>query len=127
MEKGFKKIEDIEVWKRGCRLAVKIYEISRDGSFAKDFGLRDQVRRAAVSVPSNIAEGFERESDVEFKRFLNIAKGSCGELRTQLYIAKALNYIENTDAETLLIECKEISSMLSGLANRLKERISSKS
>ncbi len=126
MGKGFMQIEDIEVWKRGCRLAVKIYEISNKGSFSKDFELRDQIRRASVAISSNIAEGFERESDKEFKRFLFIAKGSCGELRTQLYIAKALNYIENNEAETLLKECKEISSMLAGLANRLRERINSK-
>jgi len=75
MEKGFKHLEDIEVWKRGSRLAVDIYKMSLEGLLSKAWGLRDQIRRAAVSIPSNVAEGFERESDVEFKRFLLIAKG----------------------------------------------------
>lgn len=127
MGKGFKQIEDIEVWKRGCRLAVDVYKMSQEGALAKDYGLKDQIRRAAVSIPSNVAEGYERESDIEFKRFLFIAKGSCGELRTQLYIAQVLNYIRKPDVETLLNECKELSSMLQGLIKRLKERINSKS
>jgi len=126
MEKGFKRIEDIEVWKRGCRLAVDIYKMSREGPLSKDWELRDQIRRAVVSIPSNIAEGFERESDVEFKRFLFIAKGSCGELRTQLYIAQALNYLEKEVVNELISECIEISSMLYSLINHLKEKITSK-
>jgi four helix bundle protein len=93
MKMMFKKIEDIEAWKRGCRLAVEIYKETNSDPFSKDWGLRDQIRRSVVSIPSNIAEGFERESSAEFKRFLLIAKGSCGELRTQLYIAQALEYI----------------------------------
>ena len=122
-KKYFRSFEDIEAWKRGCRLAVKIYEISQEGTLAKDFGLRDQIRRAAVSIPSNIAEGFERESKAEFKRYLLIAKGSCGELRTQLFIAKAINAIEKQRCDELINECTEISSMLSGLIHHLKTRI----
>jgi four helix bundle protein len=117
---GFDRIEDIEVWQRGCRLAVDVYSMSKAGLLSKDYGLRDQIRRAAVSISSNIAEGYERESDKEFARFLYIAKGSCGELRTQLYIAKALNYISNTDSDKLILECKEISSMLAGLIKYLR-------
>jgi len=79
---GFKRLEDIDAWKRGCRLAVEIYKITAIGKFEKDWGLRDQIRRASVSVLSNIAEGFERDTDAEFSRFASIAKGSCGELRT---------------------------------------------
>ena len=110
-----------------CRLSVQIYQISNKGKLVKDFGLRDQMRRSAVSIPSNVAEGYERESDTEFKRFLFIAKGSCGELRTQLYIAKALDYIQSEVFDSLLSECQEISRMLSGLANRLIDRINSQS
>ena len=72
------KFEDIEAWKKARELAREIYAISNEGLFARDFGLRDQIRRAAVSVMSNIAEGFERGGDVEFRRFLSIAKGSAG-------------------------------------------------
>ena len=126
MGKGFKRIEEIEVWKRGCRLAVDIYKMSREGPLSKDWSLRDQIRRAVVSISSNIAEGFERESDTEFKRFLFIAKGSCGELRTQLYIAQALNYLEKEVVNELISECIEISSMLYSLINHLKEKITSK-
>ncbi len=122
-KKYFRSFEDIEAWKRGCRLAVTVYEMSQEGTLAKDFGLRDQIRRAAVSIPSNIAEGFERESKAEFKRYLLIAKGSCGELRTQLFIAKAINAIEKQRCDELINECTEISSMLSGLIHHLKTRI----
>lgn len=122
MEKGFKTIEDIEVWKRGCRLTVDIYRLTGKGYFEKDWGLRDQIRRAAVSIPSNIAEGFERESSAEFRRFLFIAKGSCGEMKTQLYIAQALGYISKLEVEPLIKECVEISAMIYSLATFLKSR-----
>lgn len=122
----FKRIEDIEVWKRGCRLAVEIYKLTGQGQFGKDLGLRDQLRRAAVSISSNIAEGYERESSAEFKRFLLIAKGSCGEIRTQLYIAQALEYLSKSEAEQIIKECVEISSMISGLIRHLKEQNKSK-
>jgi four helix bundle protein len=71
----FKKLEDIDVWKRGCRLAVSIYKMTVKSPFDKDWGLRDQIRRSSVSIPSNIAEGYERNSLAEFRRFLLIAKG----------------------------------------------------
>jgi len=126
MKTMFKKIEDIEAWKRGCRLAVEIYNITNIDPFSKDWGLRDQIRRSVVSIPSNIAEGFERESSAEFKRFLLIEKGSCGELRTQLYIAQALDYITKSKVEQLINECKEISSMMSGIISHLRNQMVSK-
>ena len=122
-----KRIEDIEAWKRGCRLAVDIYKITAVGSFEKDWSLRDQIRRASVSIPSNIAEGFERNSNAEFKRFIHIAKGSCGELRTQLYIAEGIGYINKETVNPILQECLEISSMLSGLSKYLTKLGNSKS
>ena len=79
---GMDALEKLEVWKRGCRLAVDLYNALEQ---CRDYGLKDQITRSAISVPSNIAEGFERDSSREFSRFLKIAKGSCGELRTQLY------------------------------------------
>lgn len=124
MEKGFRKIEEIEIWKRGCRLAVNVYNATKVGELEKDWGLKDQLRRSAVSIPSNIAEGYERESDTEFRRFLMIAKGSCGELRTQIYIAEALNYIEKSASRNLINECVEISSMIHSLVSQLEKRLS---
>ncbi len=117
----FSKLEEIEVWKRGCRLAVNVYKLTAEGSFSKDWGLRDQVRRSAISIPSNIAEGYERSSNNEFRRFLMIAKGSCGELRTQLLISKAIGYESNDEMKNILQECTEISSMIQGLFNKLNK------
>ena len=82
-----KRFEDIEGWKKARELVAAIYAVSSKGSFAKDSELRDQIRRAAVSVMSSIAEGFERGGDKEFSQFLSLAKASCGEVRSQLYVA----------------------------------------
>ncbi|MDR0206178.1 MAG: four helix bundle protein [Bacteroidales bacterium] len=106
------KFEDLEVWKMSMRLTVKTYEFMRD---CRDFGFRDQIQRAAVSIPSNISEEFERQTNKEFIQFLYIAKGSCGELRTQLYLAKELGYIEKPDFDTLLDNAKHISAMIFNL------------
>jgi len=82
-----KYFEDLEVWKEARRLTNEIYGATRNDGFSKDFGLRDQIQRAAVSIMSNIAEGFERGGNQEFIQFLYIAKGSCGEVRAQLHVA----------------------------------------
>jgi four helix bundle protein len=116
----FKSFEDIEVWKRSCHLVCTIYDLTHNGIFSKDWGLRDQVRRAAVSIPSNITEGFERDSKAEFIRFLTISKGSAGELRTQVYIAKKLNYLNEKQYKMIIEELREISMMLAGLIRKLK-------
>ena len=79
-----KRFEDIESWKKSRELAKSVYRITLNQRFARDFGLRDQIRRASVSILSNIAEGFERDGDKEFIQFLSLAKGSCGEVRAQL-------------------------------------------
>ena len=118
-----KRLEDIEVWQRGCRLAVQVYRLSSEGGFVNDWGLRDQIRRSAVSIPSNIAEGFERDSDAEFNRFSKIAKGSCGELRTQLYISQAIGYLKKETADILIDECLQVSAMIAGLSRYLKESL----
>jgi len=111
----FKKLEEIEVWKRSRLLAIEVYRRCGNSPIAKDWGLWDQIKRSAISIPSNIAEGYERDSNPEFKRFLLIAKGSCAELRTQLDIADELNLIPKDAADYLLKECIEISSMLQRL------------
>lgn len=89
---AYRFFEELEVWKKGCRLAVRVYE-ALDGF--RDFGLKDQMTRSAVSIPINIAEGAERDSKIEFIRFLHIAKGSAAELRTQAYIAEKIGSISS--------------------------------
>nr|WP_035586589.1 four helix bundle protein [Hippea jasoniae] len=85
------KCENLDVWKKGCRLSIEIYKYFKD---LKDFGFKDQITRSSLSIASNIAEGMEKESDKEKIRFIEIAKGSCAELITQIYIGIEINYIE---------------------------------
>ena len=82
-----KKFEDLEIWQKARGVIREIYSISSVGEFSKDYGLKDQIRRSSVSIISNISEGFERDGNKEFLQFLSLAKGSCGELRAQLYVA----------------------------------------
>ena len=89
--------------------------MTSDSPFARDFGLRDQIRRAAVSVMSNVAEGFERYSRTEFKHFLSIARGSASEVRSQLHLARELNYVTEQDFRALYALCMEVSRMLAAL------------
>lgn len=113
--------EDLNVYKQARDLTNKIYEITRQGLFTKDYGLRDQLRRASVSVMSNIAEGFERGTNAEFIQFLFIAKGSCGEARAQLSIAFDQKYIDKNIYESLIDQCQRISGMLNNLITYLKK------
>src|SRR5258708_39195696 len=109
---AYQSFEDLDVWQRGCRLSVTIFE-----TFAacKNFTLKDQIQRAGLSIPCNIAEGSERGSTKDFAHFLNYSKGSCGELRTQVYIARKLKMLSKSSFETFVAETKEISAMLEGL------------
>jgi len=116
----YASFEDLEVWKRSCRLAISVYEGMRD---SRDYGLKDQMTRSAVSVPSNIAEGHERGTTREFIRYLNIAKGSIAELRTQLYIAKGVEALEARQATRMIAECKELGAMLHGLAQSRSPKV----
>ena len=120
MSNSAKRFEDLEVWKRSCRLAVEIYKITETGKIGKDWGLKDQLRRSAVSIPSNIAEGFGRDSDAEFKRFLLISKGSCAELKTQIYIAESITFIDKERSRPIIQECDEVSRMIGSLVKYLK-------
>lgn len=108
--------EELEVWKRSSRLAVSVLELIEP---VKLYALRDQMARCCISVPSNIAEGAERESDREFRRFLAISKGSAGELRTQLYIGIRAGCFPAEAAQPLVEEAKQISSMIEGLRKKL--------
>ena len=109
--------EDLEVWKRSYDLAVQVCGIFKD---CKDYGFKDQITRSAVSVPSNIAEGAERLSRKEFAQFLGYAKGSAGELRTQVMIGNRLGYIYDEIAQHLRQELREISAMIYGLAKSIR-------
>ncbi len=109
--------DNLIVWKRSTELAINI--IKSLGN-SKRFGIVDQISRAAISIPSNIAEGYERESNKELIRFLYIAKGSCGELRTQLIIAKEIGIIDEKILEDFIKEASEISYMLNSLINKRK-------
>ena len=115
------KFEDIESWKRARKLANQIYQVTGAGMFARDFRLRDQIRRAAVSILSNIAEGFERGGDKEFLQFLSVAKGSCGEARAQLYIALDRAHISQVQFETLASAAGDVSQLISGLMKYLRK------
>ena len=114
------KFEDLKVWQKAREVNLEIYKLSNKGSFSKDFGLRDQIRRASVSILSNVAEGFERNGNKEFSQFLSIAKASAAEVRAQLYVAKDLVYISNDEFTEVVNDLIEVSKMLSGLMSYLK-------
>lgn len=106
---------ELIVWQRSKALAVSIYRHTNEGNFVRDYGLRDQIRRAVVSVPSNIAEGDERDTNKESVRFLYIAKGSLAEVIMQLEIAGEIGYLNKEEKEQLLSECNAIGRMLGSL------------
>ena len=110
------RFEDIIAWQKAKEMAVLIY---KDFAESKDFGFKDQIQRASVSVMNNIAEGFERKTNNEFKQFLYIAKGSCGEVRSMLYLAKELNKISEKNFNILFVIVEEISKILSGFIKSL--------
>lgn len=117
------KIEDIVAWQNAIKLCDLIYDATDKTAFSKDFCLRDQIRRSAISIPSNIAEGFERESNRQFIYFLLIAKGSAGELKTQLHIAKNRKYISEEEFTTLHEAVTAISKQLGKFISYLRESI----
>lgn len=119
--KGFTKLEDIIIWQKSKTLAIDIYKTTYEPLFSKNFGLKDQIRRAAVSVPSNIAEGFGRGGTNEFKNFLSIAKGSLYEVKTQLIIAFELGLVDDQEKEKLINQIEEIAGLISGLIKYLKQ------
>jgi four helix bundle protein len=114
------RFEDLIVWQKARELTKKIYSMSSSGALSHDFGLRDQLRRASVSIMSNIAEGFERETTTDYLRFLVMAQGSCSEVRCQLYVALDAGYLDQTQFSVLMDATKEIGRMLAGLRASLK-------
>jgi four helix bundle protein len=114
------RFEDMAVWEESRALADTIYGVTGEGSFAQDFALRDQIRKAVVSIPSNIAEGFERDRRGEFVQFLRYAKGSAGEVRSQLYHARDRGYIEEETFEELRAEVVSLSRQIQGFIKYLE-------
>lgn len=115
-----RSFEDLKVWQVSMALAVTLH---RQVEHCRQPGLRDQILRSSVSIPSNIAEGFERQTNKEFIRCLYIAKGSCGELRTQLYICKELDLFRDGLVQEFIDQTREISAMLVGLIRTRYERL----
>ena len=113
------RFEELDVWKRSSRLCCDLYKSLND---LKDFGFKDQITRSALSIPSNIAEGYERNSNKEIANFLNYAKGSAGELRTQLYIGIDIGFIPKEKGRHWLTEVEELSRMLHGLIKSIRSR-----
>jgi four helix bundle protein len=109
------RFEDLIAWEKARELTREIYHITRKGAFAKDFGLSNQIQRAAVSIMSNIAEGFERGGRGEFQQFLSIAKASCAEVRSQLYVAFDIGYLNKEKFQELLAMAEEVAKILGGL------------
>lgn len=120
MSENITGFEDLIAWQKARALTKSIYRITGEGAFSRDFGLRDQVRRAAVSVMSNLAEGFERGSRAEFRQFVVIAKGSCAEVRSQLFTALDVGYLCENDHRLLDASAQEVSKIIGGLLASLK-------
>ena len=116
------RFEDLKVWQMAHDLSVAVYSLTKCGEFSKDWGLRDQIQRASVSVMSNIAEGFERYSRQEFKQFLSVARGSCAEVRSQVQLAKSLGYVSDADCSTIYEKCIALSRSIGGLRSSLDRR-----
>jgi four helix bundle protein len=117
----FRKFEEIQCWQKARELTAKIYNVSKREPFSRDFGLKDQIRRASVSIMSNIAEGFDRNGTAEFVQFLSIAKGSAAEVKCQLYVAADQGYIDENEFGELSTLAAQTGSMTAGLIAYLRK------
>jgi four helix bundle protein len=115
------RFEDLDAWKIARELTREVYRITSVDRFSRDFGLKDQIRKASVSIMSNVAEGFERDGNREFCNFLSIGKGSAGEVQSQLYVALDQDYITRGDFEFIYSKAKESGRVIAGLGNYLKQ------
>ena len=121
MSSKVEKFEDLIAWQKARLLTAEVYRVTSAGEFAKDYGLKDQIRRAAVSIMSNIAEGFERGKPSEFHQFLSIAKSSCAEVRSQLYIALDARYLSQNTFSQLMAQAVEVGYILGGLRKAVEQ------
>jgi four helix bundle protein len=115
------KFEDIVAWQKARVLTKEIYKCTQLGGFARDHGLKDQIQRASVSTMANVAEGFERGGDKEFTQFLSTSKGSCGEVKSHLYVALDQGYVTPVSFDQLYGQANEVSRLLSGFMSYLRE------
>ena len=122
MSNEIKRFEDFVAWQKARALTAEVYMVTCQGQFARDFGLKDQIQRAAVSIMSNIAEGFERGRPSEFHQFLSVAKGSCAELRSQLYVALEAGYLEREGFNMLMAKAVEVGQIIGGLRAAVERR-----
>jgi four helix bundle protein len=118
---SYKTFEELKVWQDARILSKHMYSVTKGKSFSKDFGLRDQVQRASVSIMSNISEGFERDTNREFVRFLSYSKGSCGEVRSILYVVYDQLYISQDEFEQLKSQCINVASQISNFMKYLRK------
>lgn len=117
---SFKSFEEIQAWQKAYEVTIAVYKLTSNGQFSKDFGLRDQIRRASVSIMANIAEGHGRRSNSEFANFLNLARGSAAEVQSHLHVAHGIGYIDKVEFDSLYSTVTEISRMLLSLAQYLR-------
>jgi four helix bundle protein len=116
------RFEDLIAWQKARSLTRTIYRVTRQGAFARDFGLSGQIQRASVSIMSNIAEGFERSGLGEFHQFLSIAKSSCAEVRSQLYVALDVGHLSQIEFEELFAQVEEVGKIVGGLRASLEKQ-----
>jgi len=116
------RFEDLIAWQKARQLTKRIYELTRKGTWARDFGLSSQIQRASVSIMSNIAEGFERHRRNEFHQFLSTAKASCAEVRSQLYVALDAGHLIETDFRNVLAQAEEVGRIIGGLRAAVQRR-----
>lgn len=122
IKKKVEKFEDLVAWQKARELTKEIYKVTSIGEFSKDYGLRDQIRRASVSIMSNLAEGFERGKLTEFHQFISISKASCAELRSQLYVAWDVGYLSKEDFKNLMLQAREVGKIIGGLRKSVEKK-----
>jgi four helix bundle protein len=116
------RFEDLIAWQKARALTSSIYKVTRKGAFAKDFGLSGQIQRAAISIMSNIAEGFERGRLREFHQFLSTAKASCAEVRSQLYASYDIGYLEKKEFDQIIAQAEEVARIIGGLRSSVQKK-----
>ena len=122
MANGVKRFEDLIAWQKARELASAVYDATTKGGFAKDFGLRDQITRAVVSVMSNLAEGFERGTKSEFHQYIVVVKASCAEVRSDLYLAHDVGYLDPNHFERLMAKANELARIVNALRSAVQKR-----
>ena len=120
MQERVERFEELIAWQKARVLTAEIYKATTDGDFGRDFGLKNQIQRAAVSVMSNLAEGFERGRPAEFHQFLSVAKASCAELRSQLYVAFDVGYLDEIQFKRLMALAQEVARIIGGLRSAVE-------